>query len=47
MKEDVSSEVINAFDLKAVTTGGGYENQSCFILKHEDYQLIRVGVFYE
>ena len=47
MKEDVSSEVINAFDLKAAVPGGGYENQSCFILKHEDYELIRVGVFYE
>jgi len=47
MKEDVSNEVINAFDLKSVETGGGYENQSCFILKHEDYELIRVGVFYE
>lgn len=47
MKEEVSNEVINAFDLKAVESGGGYENQSCFILKHEDYELIRVGVFYE
>jgi LysM repeat protein len=47
MKEEVSNEVINSFDLKAVESGGGYENQSCFILKHEDYELIRVGVFYE
>lgn len=47
MKEEVPSEVVNAFDLKVATTGGGYENQSCFILKHEDYELIRVGVFYE
>ncbi|MNE00193.1 Muramidase-2 precursor [compost metagenome] len=47
MKEEVPSEVVNAFDLKVATAGGGYENQSCFILKHEDYELIRVGVFYE
>ncbi len=47
MKEEVPSEVVNAFDLKVAVPGGGYENQSCFILKHEDYELIRVGVFYE
>lgn len=47
MKEEVPGEVINAFNLKAAAPGGGYENQSCFILKHEDYELIRVGVFYE
>lgn len=47
MKEEVPSEVVNAFDPKVAVPGGGYENQSCFILKHEDYELIRVGVFYE
>ncbi|MNU98507.1 Muramidase-2 precursor [compost metagenome] len=47
MGEEVPSEVVNAFDPKVATAGGGYENQSCFILKHEDYELIRVGVFYE
>lgn len=47
MKEKVESEVINAFDLKAALPGSGYENHACFILKHEDYELIRVGVFYE
>uniref|UniRef100_UPI00262B76D0 hypothetical protein n=1 Tax=Fluviicola sp. TaxID=1917219 RepID=UPI00262B76D0 len=47
MKEEVPSEVVNAFDPKVAVAGGGYENQSCFILKHEDYELIRVGVFYE
>lgn len=47
MQENVPSEVINSFDLKAVETGSGKENSSCFILKHEDYQINRVGVFYE
>jgi LysM repeat protein len=47
LKEEVPSEVINSFELKQAFVGGGYENQSCFILKHEDYELIRVGVFYE
>lgn len=47
MKEEVASEVINSFELKTTSVGGGYENQSCFILKHEDYELVRVGVFYE
>jgi hypothetical protein len=47
MQEEVSTEVINAFGLKPVAPGSGYENQSCFILRHEDYELIRVGVFYE
>ncbi|MNK22453.1 D-gamma-glutamyl-meso-diaminopimelic acid endopeptidase CwlS precursor [compost metagenome] len=47
MQEEVPTEVVNAFDLKPSAAGSGYENQSCFILKHEDYQLIRVGVFHE
>ena len=47
MKEEVPSEVVNAFDPKVAVPGGGYENQSCFILTHQDYELIRVGVFYE
>lgn len=47
MQEQVDSEVINSFDLKAVAPGSGKENNSCFILRHEDYQLNRVGVFYE
>lgn len=47
MKEEVSTEVINAFGLKAVAPGSGYENQSCFILRHEDFELIRVGIFNE
>ncbi|MDR0802469.1 LysM peptidoglycan-binding domain-containing protein [Fluviicola sp.] len=47
MKEEVPNEVMNAFDLKAAVPGGGYENRSCFILTHQNYELIRVGVFYE
>lgn len=47
MQELVSSETINAFDLKEVEKGSGKENSACFIVKHVDYQLTRIGVFYE
>lgn len=47
MKEKVDTEVINAFDMREIAPGSGYENQSSFILKHEDYELIRIGVFNE
>lgn len=47
MQEEVSSEVINSFNMKPVEKGSGQENNSCYILKHEDYQINRVGIFYE
>lgn len=47
LEEKVAQEVANDFDMKPVSNGAGYENRQCFIVKHEDYQLIRMGVFHE
>lgn len=47
MQEKVATEVINAFNMREVAPGSGFENKSSFILKHEDYELNRVGIFNE
>ncbi len=41
------TSVQNNFEMKQVLPGCGYENTSVFVLKHEDYQLIRVGAYVE
>jgi hypothetical protein len=41
MQEKVEKEVVNAFHLKEIAPGGGYENKTSIILKHENFQLIR------
>ena len=41
MQEKVEKEVVNAFHLKEIAPGGGYENKTSIILKHENFQLVR------
>lgn len=47
MGNQPKEQVINAFEIKQVESGSGKENKSCFILKHVDYQISRMGIFYE
>lgn len=47
LEEKVAHEVANDFNMQQVIVNGGYENRQCFIVKHEDYQLLRMGVFHE
>lgn len=45
--QEVKEQVTNAFNMSVVASGSGYENNQCFILKHVDYELIRVGIYHE
>lgn len=47
LDKNSTSIVQNNFDMKQVLPGCGYENSSVFIMKHQDYQLIRVGAYVE
>jgi hypothetical protein len=45
--QEVKEQVVNAFNMSTVAAGSGFENNQCFILKHVDYELIRVGIYHE
>lgn len=47
MDEKCSQGVINAFDMEQVSAGNGFENNQCFILKHVDFELIRLALVHE
>ncbi len=47
MKEPVEKEVINAFEMKQVNALSGFENKSSYILKNENYELIRTAIVNE
>lgn len=39
--------VMNAFDMKQISEGNGFENDQCFILKNTDFELVRVALMHE
>lgn len=47
MQQKPELGIVNAFDMKQVGKGNGYENGQCFLLKHENYELVRVGLAHE
>jgi LysM repeat protein len=47
MDKEAGQGVINAFDMKQVSPGNGFENDQCFILRNADYELIRVALLHE
>lgn len=47
MNQKVDQEVMNDFEMELVGQGSGFENNSCFILRHQDYELIRVASLHE
>jgi len=47
MDKEAGQGVINAFDMEQVSEGNGYENNQCFILKHVDFDLVRVALVHE
>lgn len=47
MQKKAIQGVINAFDMEQVSPGNGYENNQCFIVKHADYEVVRVGLVHE
>ncbi len=48
LMEQASKEgVINAIEMEQVGLGNGYENNQAYILKHVEYELVRVGIVHE
>jgi LysM repeat protein len=47
MKNNVPEGIMNHFNLKSLSPGSGYENKACYILKQENYDLIRVALINE
>jgi len=47
MDEHPGQGVINAFDMEQVSEGNGFENNQCFILKHVDFDLVRIALVHE
>lgn len=45
--ETTDNLVANDFKMKAFVDGSGFENSKCFVIKHENYQINRVGSFNE
>ena len=45
--ETTDNLVANDFKMKSFVAGSGYENSKCFVIKHENYQINRVGSFNE
>lgn len=43
----VSEGVMNKIHMSSTGAGNGYQNNTCFILKHEDYEYIKVGEYIE
>lgn len=37
----------NAFEMNQVAPGCGYENKQCFVVKNEEYKLVRKGIYHE
>jgi len=37
----------NAFDMSQVAPNSGFESKQCFVVKHEEYKLVRKGVYHE
>ena len=37
----------NAFEMDQVAPGCGYENKQCFVVKNEEYKLVRKGIYHE
>jgi LysM repeat protein len=42
-----STGVMNKMLLKSVGPGSGFENKTCFIIKHDNYELVQVDLIYE
>jgi LysM repeat protein len=47
MGKESGQGVINSFDLEQVGAGNGYENNQAYILRHVDYELVRIGTVNE
>jgi LysM repeat protein len=47
MGKEAGEGVINSFDLEQVGAGNGFENNQAYILKHVDYELVRIGIVNE
>lgn len=45
--ETTENLVANEFNMKSFVAGSGFENSTCFVVKHENYQILRVGSFNE
>jgi hypothetical protein len=45
--ETTDDLVANGFKMKAFVDGSGFENSKCFVVKHENYLINRVGSFNE
>jgi LysM repeat protein len=45
--ETTDNLVANDFKMKSFVEGSGFENSKCFVIKHENYQINRVGSFNE
>jgi len=49
LQEKINEESLiqNAFNMTQVGVNCGFENNQCFILKHEEYELVRKGIYHE
>jgi LysM repeat protein len=47
MGKEAGEGVINSFDPEPVSAGNGFENNQAYILKHVDYELVRVATVQE
>jgi LysM repeat protein len=37
----------NAFDMNQVAPNSGFENKQCFVVEHDEYKLVRKGIYHE
>lgn len=47
LQKDIKNGVMNQFTMKKVASGSGFENKTCFIMKQENYELIRLDIINE
>lgn len=47
MEKSPGQGVISSFAMEQVGPGNGFENSQCFVLKHVEYELVRVAVAHE
>ena len=46
-KNKESCLIQNAFDLSQVAANSGFESKQCFIVMHDEYKLVRKGIYHE
>jgi len=47
MNQTSKEGVINAIEMEQIGAGNGFENNQAYILKHVEYELVRVGIVHE